>query len=94
MTNLEHIESRQRDLVKIAKAVLNSEVGIILGSRIIQSFRPELAADFDPDFMAFVAVDSDTDHLPVDEERNNWSAEALARKDIEIAEAESFIVTR
>ena len=30
------------------------------------------------------------DHLPVDIERRNWRAEALKRKDAEIADAEAF----
>ena len=38
----------------------------------------------------FDVVDSETDHLPVDIERRNWSAEALERKDAEIAEAEAL----
>lgn len=38
----------------------------------------------------FDAVTSETDHLPVDSERANWSTEALQRKDQEIGEVESF----
>jgi len=36
----------------------------------------------------FVAIDSETDHLPVDLERRNWSIKALERKDSEIANYE------
>lgn len=42
------------------------------------------------DFTTFDAVDSETDDLPVDTERRNWSEEALKRKDVEIAEAEAI----
>ena len=45
------------------------------------------------DFVLFVGIDSETDHLPVDIERTNWSAEALERKDKEIADAEAFYQT-
>ncbi|HLE64370.1 MAG TPA: hypothetical protein VI750_14560 [Pyrinomonadaceae bacterium] len=38
----------------------------------------------------FIGIDSETDHLPVDRERGNWSAEALARKDKQIVESEAF----
>jgi hypothetical protein len=38
----------------------------------------------------FDALDIETDHLPVDIERKNWSAKALKRKDVEIAEAEAI----
>ena len=46
--------------------------------------------DHDEDFLTFVGIDSETDSLPVDWERRNWSVEALERKDKEIAEAEAF----
>jgi hypothetical protein len=33
--------------------------------------------------LSFVAISSETDHLPADYERQNWSDEALERKDID-----------
>ncbi len=41
----------------------------------------------DKDFMAFVVVDSETDHLPVGACRDNWSSAALARLEPEIQQA-------
>lgn len=41
----------------------------------------------DPDFLTMTALDSETDHLPTGHERRHWNAEALARKDEEIARA-------
>jgi hypothetical protein len=38
--------------------------------------------------LVFTAIDSETDALPVGEVRQQWSAEALDRKDREIANAE------
>ena len=78
----------RKDLLRLANQVAAGELGIILGCRKIQAYRFELADDLDEDFLPFIGVDSQTDHLPVDEERRNWSLEALARKDIEIADAE------
>ncbi|MGD9588031.1 MAG: hypothetical protein AB7Q37_06925 [Pyrinomonadaceae bacterium] len=86
----EYLDSRREELLSIARGVLSGEVGVIFGSRKIQSFRFDLADGMDPDFLFFVGVDSVTDHLPVDEERRNWGEEALARKGVEIAEAEAF----
>ena len=86
----EYRESRRESLVETAKAVINGDIGIILGSRQIHAYRFDLADDLDDDFSLFIGVDSQTDHLPVDEERRNWSSEALSRKDLEIAEAEEF----
>ncbi len=83
-------DSFRGDIVRTAQEVIDGEIGIILGCRRLQSFRFRLADEHDEDFMLFVGVDSQTDHLPVDDERRNWSSEALARKDIEIAESENF----
>ena len=83
-------------IIAICEAILNEEIGIIAGSRILNSLDHELRHsqvgqfERDEDFILFVGIDSETDHLPVDRERANWSAEALARKDKEIAESEAF----
>jgi len=83
-------------IVAVCQAILNEEMGVISGSRILNRLEFELIEcprgqfDRDNDFTPFVAIDSQTDHLPVDRERANWSAEALLRKDKEIAESEAF----
>lgn len=77
-------------IVAICEAVLAEEIGIIAASRRLSALGMELFDGHDEDFIMFDAVDTETDHLPVDKERRNWSAEALKRKDAEIAEAEAF----
>ena len=83
-------------IVAVCHAIVNEEIGVIAGSRILDSLEFELMQygpgffDRDADFMPFVAINSETDHLPVDRERKNWSEEALQRKDQEIAEAETL----
>lgn len=81
--------SRER-LVETARAVLRGELGVIAGARAINRLRHDTVADpLDPDFLRFVAIDSDTDDLPVEAaERAHWDPEALAAKEAEIAEAE------
>jgi hypothetical protein len=82
-------------IIAVCQAILNEEIGVIAGSRILNRLEFELIDypsgqfDRDDDFTPFVAIDSQTDHLPVDRERANWSAEALGRKDKEIAESEA-----
>jgi len=76
-------------IVAICEAILAEEIGIIAGSRKLAALKHQLSEELDEDFCFFVAVDSETDHLPVDKERRNWSIEALARKDKEIYEYES-----
>ena len=77
-------------LVGICEAVLAEKIGIIAASRTLSALGLELFDGHDEDFSMFDVVDSETDHLPVDIERRNWSAESLARKDAEIAEAEAI----
>jgi hypothetical protein len=82
-------------IIAICQAILNEEIGVIAGSRIIDGLEFELidyeSGSFsrDKDFLPFVAINSETDHLPVDRERSNWSEETLERKDKEIAAAEA-----
>jgi hypothetical protein len=82
-------------IVAICQALLNEEIGIIAASRIIDGLEFELMQHGsryyhrDEDFVPFVAINSETDHLPVDRERSNWSSEALIRTDLEIANAEA-----
>lgn len=77
-------------IIAICEAALAEEIGIIAASRRLSALGLELFDGHDEDFIMFDAVDSETDHLPVDTERKNWSAVALKRKDAEIAEAEAF----
>ena len=76
-------------IVAICEAILNEDIGVIAGSRRLNHLGYELDLDRDEDFLTFVAINSETDHLPVDSERQNWSVEALKRKDKEIAEFEA-----
>jgi hypothetical protein len=40
--------------------------------------------------LPFVVIDSETDHLPMGDVRQRWAPDVLARKDVEIQEAEAF----
>ena len=90
MTHEEYLEFCLEKIVSTARAILSGEVGIIAGSRELWSLSYQTGYDRDEDFITFAGIDSETDHLPVDAERENWDKEALKRKDIEIAEYEEF----
>lgn len=84
-------------VVAICEAILREEMQAIPGSRILNKLEMQLLHhrtfgwfERDEDFLPFVAIDSETDDLPVDLERHNWSAEALQRKDQEILKAEQW----
>src|SRR4051812_7924138 len=85
------IPSPQQRIVDVASAILRGELGIIEGSRQLCSLQFRVSSlDHNPDFLSFVGIDSETDHLPVGDVRRHWAADALARKDIEIRKAEAF----
>lgn len=96
MKNEEYSVFIRGKIVAICEAILNEEMGVIAGSRILCGLEHEFHQrevgwfQNDDDFIAFIAINSQTDHLPVDCERKNWSDEALKRKDEEIAKAEAL----
>lgn len=45
--------------------LLNAEVSYLESSRIVSRLRLDLGAEEDPDLIVFVAIGSQTDHLPV-----------------------------
>jgi len=89
MKTEEQVAFLRGKIVAIAEAILNQEVGVVVGSRILSGLGQELYGEHNENFIPFVAVMSETDHLPVDWERRNWSVEALERKDNEIAKYEA-----
>lgn len=94
MTNTESAfaeQPPQQQVIEAASAMLRGELGIIEGSRLLAGFCPRVSlAEHDPDFRCFIGIDSETDHLPVGAVRLRWAAEALAGKEEEIREAETF----
>jgi hypothetical protein len=86
----EYIQRQRAQVLAICKGMLAGDIGIILGSRMLTRLRFEVDEEEDPDFLIFKAIDSETDHLPVDEERQNWAESTLLRKDVEIKKYEDF----
>jgi hypothetical protein len=89
--NEEEMKEKTEVVVRCAREMLAGAIGVIEGSRILARLRCDVGdGDFDPDFLPFVAIDSETDHLPVGTVRDYWDRDALAAKDLEIGEAEAF----
>ena len=79
----------QQYVIEAASAILRGELGVIEGSRLLCSLRSRVSAlDRDPDFVTFVGIESETDHLPIGEVRQFWAGDALARLAPEIQAAE------
>ena len=83
--------SAEQRVVTVASAMLRGELGVIEGSQLLCTLWPLVSSlHRDPDFLTFVAIDSETDHLPVGDVRRHWAPDALVIKDKEIRAAEAF----
>lgn len=89
ITNEGYVKSVRKRVVDTAKSMLDGQLSFLEGARALSSLRHEAAVrDDDPDFMAFVAIDSETDELPIGAVRQHWSKEALDKLDYECKDAE------
>jgi hypothetical protein len=84
--------SNRQKVVVVAQQLLAGRIGVIEAARQINAFRGDRVGldGFDPDFVTFLAIDSETDDLPVRESRGHWVADALVRKDLELARCEEL----
>jgi hypothetical protein len=84
------VTNNRQKVARIAQDMIDGQVGIIDGSRQLASLRHRIDMDeMDEDFLPFVGIDSETDSLPLGDDRRHWAADALRRKDAEIAAAEA-----
>lgn len=77
--NESEAESR-RELVAVARSMLSGELPFIEGAFRVCRLRSQIGglADRDEDIDAFVLIESETDHLPLQAQRHQWSPTALA----------------
>ena len=91
MTDEEYVKSQRALAIATAQDMIAGKIGIIAGSRILSGLRFEVdVSEDDQDFLTFVGIDSETDHLPVGQAREYWSPEALREKDVEVKRSEDF----
>src|ERR1043165_1679620 len=90
-------QPRQIDLpveqiTQACQQILDGQFRVMIGSREIYSLVFEFLNDkkIFEDFKFFVGVSSESDHLPVGQERRHWSQEVLQEKDKEIEKVEKF----
>jgi Protein of unknown function (DUF2489) len=79
-----------RSVTTACRGYLAGTLGLIEASRLLVSCAHRLREDSNSEFSFFVAVESETDHLPVGEYRNQWAADSLKAKDKEINSIEEF----
>jgi hypothetical protein len=90
VTSESYWNEQRRRLVACANDLIEGRIGVIEASRQFSYYRSWFRAQDDPDFMTFVAIDSDTDNLPVGAVRQKWAIEVLEKKDIEIQHSEAL----
>src|SRR5260370_34282553 len=87
----EECQQARAAAVETLASLIAGSIGLINASRKLSSLRHQLTGDkLDDDWRVFVGVDSETDHLPVGEERKHWQTDDLAKKDVEIKKNEEF----
>jgi hypothetical protein len=86
--DINSIVRERRRAVSIARAVLAGEMDVLVGARDLCGLRFEVGVpNDDPDFDCFVLIESETDALPLADERSTWSAAALIRLAPDMARA-------
>jgi hypothetical protein len=92
--NEEHRQFLSRKVVAAAQSILSGELGVVAGARQLCGLAHQVGADRDPDFIVFIGIDSESDHLPIGEVRQQWNPDALLAKDAELADYEARVRER
>jgi len=83
------LERGREELATLARAVARGEHPLLAGVRRLLSLGYALDLDAThEDFRVLLACDSESDSLPVGEERQNWNSVALQEQDRMIASTE------
>jgi hypothetical protein len=83
-------DEHRNAIVETARAMLAGRITFIEGARRISTLRFKADLEWDPDVLPFVAIDSETDALPVGDVQSHWNSEALAKLQPEVASAETW----
>jgi hypothetical protein len=77
-------------ILKAAKDILSEALSPIEGARVIVTHSFAARLETDPDILPFVGISSETDALPLGDERKLWQTQALADLQPRIDEAQSW----
>ena len=88
VTNESYLAAARKRVAAVASDMLSGQTPFLEGARELSSLRHEAAVDEgDEDFLVFVAIDSDTDSLPIGDQRKHWSHESLLKLQPQIDDA-------
>lgn len=84
--------SAREKLVTLAKEMIDGELSYFEGAQKVLALKKSIGGvtDKDPDFNAFVAISSETDHLPLKAQRHLWSPLTLAALEEEFEKTEQW----
>lgn len=82
--------SKNHEIVLTARALLANEIGVIEASRKLVSLHYEAQLENEETLKIFWVIDSETDHLPIGQQRENYSSQRLVEIDEEIRGCEEF----
>ena len=89
--NANEIDDARRKIGELARQILKGELSYIEGARSIWRLGGDgKLSERDPDLVKFLAIDSETDALPIGAERRLWNRDALERLQPEIEHAEAW----
>jgi hypothetical protein len=85
----------QAALVRVVRAMLDGSLPFIEGADLILALQDQAGCipSSDPDFRVFSVIQSETDHLPRQDQRGLWSQTALAGIDAELQRSEVWART-
>jgi hypothetical protein len=70
---------------QIARGVRDGRIDIVSGCREILSYRRVIRGVSNETWDVITAIESETDDVPIGDEREKWNADALAKKSAEAA---------
>jgi hypothetical protein len=85
----EVVEAREA-ILETAKGMLSGAVSPIVGARIIVKHRFKARLENDADILRFVGIASETEALPLGDERKHWQPLALSGLQPAIDKAQSW----
>jgi hypothetical protein len=86
--NLEYRAQVRERIRVLARGLISGDLGVIAAARELISFRDGVEPEIGELLMVFVAINSESDTLPIGKERSLWASRALDRLDPEIKAAE------
>ncbi|MEW6639818.1 MAG: DUF2489 domain-containing protein [Pseudomonadota bacterium] len=86
MNHDEFVASRRQEIVSVSRSVLEGDINTIEGIRKICALRMFMDNPQDEVFLAIRAIESETDHFPIGDQRANRAPEALKKLDQKVEE--------